>query len=83
MTQGVVAILVSVDFFFTKRCRPYWMRTSKNARTNQGRGFHVIGVCCHALESRSLELASRNGGYRRFSDADPFFGWCWCCRQQS
>lgn len=47
---------------FTKRCRFYWMRTSKNARMNQGRGFHVIGVYRHALESRSVESAPRNGG---------------------
>jgi hypothetical protein len=40
---------------FSKRCRLYWMGTSRSAPTNQGRVSHFIGVCRHALESRSVK----------------------------
>jgi hypothetical protein len=38
------------------------MRMSKSAPTNQGRGFHFMGVWRHALESRSVETNMRDAG---------------------
>ncbi len=40
------------------------MRTSKRAPTNQGRGFHFIGVCRHALERRSVDTNMRDDAGR-------------------
>lgn len=47
---------------FSERWRLYWMRMSKSAPTNQARGFHFMGVCRHALESRSVETNMRDAG---------------------